>query len=210
MSSARKLLIRPSFFLLAVVVAVLSAPLPGYAQNDVSKNQQIAAVQAKLDDAVARVKAIINQPVSYQTRSSDMDVAMFGPGWFHDGAIKPDFATADIRTTQDLLYSKYRYVASDLKPDEVYVGSDLEFNAMTKYFYTDRTLPKKRLTEADMLEINQLYRTIAQCTEQLEQLKGSSGFSVMHLSDVTFGVILMVISVIFGGLFLVWPALRTS
>jgi hypothetical protein len=38
---------------------------------------------------------------------------------------------------------------------------------MTKYFYTDRSVPKKRLTEAEMLEINRLYRIIGHDEEQL-------------------------------------------
>ena len=38
---------------------------------------------------------------------------------------------------------------------------------MTKYFYEDRSLPKKRLTEVEMLEINLLYRIIGKCEEQL-------------------------------------------
>ena len=42
---------------------------------------------------------------------------------------------------------------------------------MTKYFYTDRLLPKKKLTEAEMLQINDLYRVIGHCNEQLDVLK---------------------------------------
>lgn len=159
---------------------------------------------------MARVKAIVNQPVTPLTRTSNMSVSVFGPGWFHEGAIKPDFANVDIRATQDLLYSRYPYVASDLNPYEVFIGSDLEFNSATKYFYTDRTVPKKRLTEDEMLEINQLYRTIAQSTQRLEQLKGRGGFAFMHISAFAGGLILGLISLIFGGLFLVWPALQTS
>jgi hypothetical protein len=41
---------------------------------------------------------------------------------------------------------------------------------MTKYFYLDRTLPKKKLTEAEMLEINKLYRVIGQCVVELNML----------------------------------------
>ena len=210
LTSTRQSLTKHLVCLLAVFVAVLSGPTAGYAQNDAGKEQQIAAVQAKLDAAVARVKAIVNQPVNHLTRTPDMNVSVFSPGWFHDGAIKPDFATVDVRATQDLLYSEYPYVTSDMNPGEVFAGSDLEFNAMTKYFYTDRTVPKKRLTEAEMLEINQLYRTIAQSTQQLEQLKGQGGLAFMHLGGVTGAGILALISVIFGGLFLIWPVLRTS
>ncbi len=50
------------------------------------------------------------------------------------------------------------------------MSSELEFNSMTKYFYTDRRLPKKKLTGDEMLEINQLYRIIGHCNDQLSDL----------------------------------------
>ncbi len=43
----------------------------------------------------------------------------------------------------------------------------MEFNSQTKYFYADYTLPKKKLTEAEMVEINRLYRIIGQCEKKL-------------------------------------------
>jgi len=42
---------------------------------------------------------------------------------------------------------------------------------MTKYFFTDRLVPKKRLTEAEMLEINRLYRIIGHGERQLDELQ---------------------------------------
>lgn len=209
MTRAGQFPIRPIILLLVVLVGVLSGPSSGRAQNDGSNEQQIAAVQSKLDDAVARVKAIVNQPVTSLPRTRDMIVSEFSPGWFHDGADKPDFANVDVHATQDLLYSKYPYVTSDLNPGEVFIGGDLEFNSATKYFYMDRTVPKKRLTEDEMLEINKLYRTIAQSTQQLEQLKGHGNLSFLHLSNFAIAATLMVISLIFAGLFFVWPALET-
>lgn len=53
----------------------------------------------------------------------------------------------------------------------VFLGRELEFNANTRYFYTDRSLPKKKLTEPEMLEINRLYRIIGHCEQQLAQLQ---------------------------------------
>src|SRR6185312_13200587 len=50
-------------------------------------------------------------------------------------------------------------------------GRDLEFNAMTKLFYTNRMLPKKRLTETEMLEINSLYRVIGRCRDKIFQFQ---------------------------------------
>jgi hypothetical protein len=41
---------------------------------------------------------------------------------------------------------------------------------MTKYFYMDRTLPKKKLTMDEMAEINHLYRVIGLGEQQLLQL----------------------------------------
>ena len=68
------------------------------------------------------------------------------------------------------------YVTSDLNPGVVFIGSQLEFNSMTKYFYVDRTLPKRKLSEAEMLEINRLYRVIGRCEQQLAALlKPSAG-----------------------------------
>lgn len=99
---------------------------------------------------------IVNQPITHLHRSGSFTV--FSPGWFHPGATKPDFDNVDIRATQELPYEGH--VTSDLNPTEMFNGSDLEFNAMTKYFYTDRTLPKKRLSGPEMVEINGLYRVI--------------------------------------------------
>ena len=105
---------------------------------------------------------------------SNDQVSHYGPGWFHPGAIKPDFNTVDVRKTQELLYLRGReYSTSDLNPGEAFRSSDIEFNSMTKYFYTDRSLPKKRLTESEMLEINRLYRIIGQCEQKIAQLNGS-------------------------------------
>jgi hypothetical protein len=42
---------------------------------------------------------------------------------------------------------------------------------MLKLFYLDRSLPKKRLSEREMLEINKQYRIIAECQAQLATLK---------------------------------------
>ncbi|MBN9222181.1 MAG: hypothetical protein J0I79_29935 [Mesorhizobium sp.] len=115
--------------------------------------EQLNAEAARTEQ---RVVDIVNQPVRHLPRSGPVD--LFSPGWFHPGATKPDFDNVDIRTSQELPYQGY--VSSDLNPSEMFVGSDLEFNSMTKYFYADRTLPKKRLSQAEMLEINRLYRVI--------------------------------------------------
>jgi hypothetical protein len=120
--------------------------------------QSIDEPSAEIARAEQRVIEIVNQPITHLPRSGSF--AMFSPGWFHPGAIKPDFNNVDIRATQEFPYDANNNVTSDLNPTEMFVGSELEFNVMTKYFYTDRTLPKKRLSDSEMVEINDLYRVI--------------------------------------------------
>jgi hypothetical protein len=123
-------------------------------------------------------------------RTPDMEVSLYSPGWFHDGAIKPDFATDDVRTTQETKYGQNRYVTSDLNPGVVFVGSDLEFNSLTKYFYTDRALPKKKLTEGEMQEINRLYRIIAKCEDKLQPpTVVAANFVALHKNTIVIATL---------------------
>jgi hypothetical protein len=139
--------------------------------NAAGRTPDSADPKAVMDDAIARVQAIVNQPVTHLTRTPDMQVSTYTPGWFHAGAEKPDFATVDVRATQQTEYNQHDYVTSDANPGVVFNGHELEFNSMTKYFYTDRSVPKKKLSEAEMLEINRLYRIIASCEQKLDQLR---------------------------------------
>ncbi len=125
------------------------------------------AVKAEMDAAIHQVEKIVNQPVTAYRAAPDTQFSVFKEGWFHPGAMKPDFDKVDVRQTQETPYAKYPLVSSDLNPGIVFVGSQLEFNSMTKYFYTNRTLPKKKLTDAEMQEINRLYRIIGRCKHQL-------------------------------------------
>jgi len=76
-----------------------------------------------------------------------------------------------VRTTQEFHYDKFDYVTSDLNPGVVFVGRELEFNPTLKYFYEDYSLPKKKLTEAEMLEINRLFRIIGRCEQLIADLQ---------------------------------------
>ncbi|HXR46807.1 MAG TPA: hypothetical protein VN784_05145 [Candidatus Limnocylindrales bacterium] len=131
----------------------------------------IAAIKLELADAIARVREIVNQPVESLPRKPDMKVATYSPGWFRPGSEKPDFNRVDVRNTQKFPYDRNEYVTSDLNPKVVYVGPELEFNPMTKYFYTNRAVPKKKLNESEMLEINRLYRIIGQDEDRLAGLR---------------------------------------
>lgn len=124
-----------------------------------------------MNQAIDAVKRIVNQPAPSVPIMPGMNVTNFGDAYFHPGAATPDFKTVDVRTTQELVYDKYEYVSSHMNPGIAFLGSELEFNAMTKFFYTDRSVPRKKLTEPEMLEINRLYRIIGQCQSELAALK---------------------------------------
>jgi hypothetical protein len=141
-------------------------PITDLKETEVSipvlENQRLSAIN--------RVKRIINQPVKSHRVTHSMRVSVYKPGWFHEGALIPDFNTVDVRKTRELTYDADEHVSSDLNPNIAYVGRDLEFNPMTKYFYVDRTVPKKKLSEDEMVEINRLYRIIGKCDAKLKAL----------------------------------------
>jgi hypothetical protein len=130
------------------------------------------AIRAEMQQATHEVEKIVNQPVTAYRRTPGMkNVGKFQGGWFHPGAMTPNFDTADVRQTQDhAAYDKYEYVTSDLNPGIVWPANQVEFNSMTKYFYTNRNVPKKRLTDAEMQEINRLYRIIGRCQHELNRI----------------------------------------
>jgi hypothetical protein len=161
--------------LVAVPTPQPSPPSPTPTQP-LPPRQQVAAWRKEQNDAVARVQSIINQPVQPVARTKDMQVTMFGPPWFHPGATTPDFNNVDIRKTQETPYAAFPYVSTTLNPGLAWVGSELEFNSMTKFFYTDRSVPKKKLTEQEMLEVNRLYRIIGRTEQQIIDLHLPSNF----------------------------------
>jgi hypothetical protein len=118
-----------------------------------------------------KVRQIVNQPVPSNPQTEDMEVSVYQGGWFHPGAMTPDYKNADVTKTQDLNYAHSTYVSSTINPGTVWLGRDLEFNSQLKFFYTDRSVPKKKLTLAEMQEINQLYRTIADCEDKIVSLQ---------------------------------------
>jgi hypothetical protein len=136
-----------------------------------STPDQIAALQLQLTNAWQQVEAIVCQPVRAYQRTPGYDVSVYSPGWFHPGAETPDFNHVDIRQSQELPYASHTWVSSDITPNMMFHGSDLEFNAMTKLFYTNRDLPKKKLTEAEMVQINSLYRIIGHSQDEIAKLQ---------------------------------------
>ena len=154
-----------------VIASVLISPLLCVGQALSNTNARIAALELEQSNAVAQVEKIINQPVLAYKRQRGMHVSEYKNGWFHPGATTPNFSKIDVRTTQETPFDKFQYITSDQNPGLVFVGNQLEFNANTKYFYKNRSLPKKKLTEPEMLEINRLYRIIGRCRTEIMDLK---------------------------------------
>jgi hypothetical protein len=172
MSKLRHLALNSGFPIKWICLVLLVVVLGAVAAHANSTEDGIAALKAQKNDAIFKVQDIVNQPVTHLKRTPEMgDVAYYRDGWFHPGAETPDFDRVDVRTTQQFVYVGQKYVTSDANPGEVFLGSELEFNPMTKYFYTDRSVPKKKLTDDEMLEINQLYRVIGHCNDQLFDLE---------------------------------------
>jgi len=142
----------------------------GLCQSCTARAQARESFESEMKDAIKQVQEMVNQPVTRRARTDDMQVALYHPGWFHQGANKPDYNNVDVRTTQQTPYAQQEYVTSDLNPGFVFLGAELEFNPNTKYFYTDYSLPKKKLTGSEMDEINRLYRVIGKCEKALAKL----------------------------------------
>jgi hypothetical protein len=132
--------------------------------------EQIAKDQDEMNRAVEQAKLIINKPANSVPIKDGMNITWWDDTWFHPGAAVPDYAKVDITKSQELQYLKYEYVATKLHPETAYPGGGLEFNAMTKIFYTDRSVPKRRLTRSEMAAVNRLYRVIGRCKADLVRL----------------------------------------
>lgn len=161
-----------SLFMMLALSGPLSAQ-PTADQSPAATNSttdQIADLQLQLTNAWHQVEAIVNKPVQAYRRNPQLGMSISSPGWFHPGAIVPDFNSVDVRKSQELTYTA-PWVSSDITPTLMFRGADLEFNSMTKLFYTNRSFPKKRLTEAEMVRINSLYRTIGHCQQEIAKLQ---------------------------------------
>jgi hypothetical protein len=137
--------------------------------NSAADNPKAAELEDEITNAVKEVEGIVNQTVPAYKRTPGMEVFRYQGGWFHPGAQNPNY-NADVRTTQEKPYDEKPYVTSDLNPGLVWIGKQLEFNANLKYFYTNRNFPKKKLTDAEMQRINELYKTIGRCEHDLKAI----------------------------------------
>lgn len=149
-----------------------------------SAANKLAALSLELANASNRVVQIVEQPVPTYGNYPGMEYFTYRDGWFHPGAIKPNFNTVDVRKTQETPYG-HEIVTSPLNPGVFFHGEDLEFNSMTKYFITNRSIPKHKLTEAQMIEINSLYRIIGRCEGEIQRLNEPTASSTGSSGEVS-------------------------
>jgi hypothetical protein len=164
------------------------AAAPGAAATGAAETTagEKSPLRDEMNAAIEQVKRIVNQPVPALPRPPGTPVETFSPGWFHEGAAKPNFASVDVTATQQFPYEQFEYVTSDLNPGVMFRGRDLEFNAMTKYFYVDRSQPKKRLNATEMAEINRLYRIIGARERDLAQPQAATTPTKILLDTLSF------------------------
>lgn len=165
-----KSLLHAAFSLNFVWMLLVGAPACFSQTNtDADKETNIAALKKERDDAIEQVKKIVNQPVPRFARQPGMRVLV---ETYDPGAPTPDFDHVDVRQTQQLLNATQPpFVTCSLASGIVFRSADTEFNEMTKYFIINRSVPKKKLTESEMLEINRLYRIIGKCRKDLFHLQ---------------------------------------
>jgi len=154
--------------LVGILLACIIAIVP-VASQALTYAEKIAQLTQEKDNAEARVKAIVNQPVQSVPYNSYALVEVVSPGWFHAGAAAPDYS-ADVSKTQEFPYKK-TYVTSDVTPGLMYKADELEFNKQLKFYYTDMKIPKKRLSATEMVEINGLYRIIGANKTQIASMQ---------------------------------------
>ena len=158
----------------AVPTPVQPPPGPPSAQAQADDPKaQIASLKMEFAKTVKQVVDIVNQPVTRLPPAAGMTIGTFPDGWFHPGAALPNFDKDDVSRTQDSsLYvgHGYDFVTSPLNPGVVFPVDDLAFNSQTKIFYQDLSTPKKKLSEAELRQINALYRIIGRDGRTLRAL----------------------------------------
>jgi hypothetical protein len=122
--------------------------------------------------ALKRATDIINQEVPGVPIVAGMKLGDWRDGpWFHPGAVTPDFLNVDIRPTQENTnYAPYDYITSNFHKGIAYPADQVAFNSNTKLLYLDRTTPKKKLTEAEMLQVNALFHIMGKCAAMMQSL----------------------------------------
>ena len=120
--------------------------------------KSVETARAEFDKTTRQVQGIVNQvPQIVPKLPARAESYHYG---YHPGAAKPDFNTENLLATRELW--KGEYVNMDEAPGVFYRSADCEFNPQTKYFYTSRNVPKKRLSDTEYKELTRLYHLLGQ------------------------------------------------
>ena len=148
------------------IVALARKTLPTATRDRVAAAMQrksAAEAQADLQSLTRKVQAIVNQtPPAVPQPPKGPEIYSYD---YHPGATKPDFNNANLLPTRELW--KGDFVHMNSAPDVYYHSADCEFNPQTKYFFTSRNVPKKRLTNAEYQELTRLYRLMGRDEQRL-------------------------------------------
>ncbi len=122
------------------------------------QNKAGGAARAEFDKTTRQVQGIVNQtPPIVVPPPGSTEVYKYG---YHPGASKPDYNNDNLIGTREIWKGEYAYI--DGVPGVFYRSADCEFNPQTKYFYLSRTVPKKRLSDAEYKELTRLYHLLGQ------------------------------------------------
>jgi hypothetical protein len=131
----------------------------------------VSEARRKLETALASAREIINQPVQGTPVTPQMllKAEQHLDGWDYLPAQTPNFIEAHIEDTQWVDSAGTEWVTCNLTPGLAFPLKNLETNAQTRFFYTDLTLPKKRLTAEEMAQLDVIYHQIGMYAAYLQR-----------------------------------------
>ena len=116
-----------------------------------------STTRVEFDKTTRQVQGIVNQVPQIVTPPAGAQTSHYG---YHPGAEKPDYNSENLLATRELWNGEY--INMDEAPGVFYRAADCEFNPQTKYFYTSRKVPKKRLSDTEYKELTRLYHLLGQ------------------------------------------------
>ena len=170
----------PSFPAIAALARTTLAQATGDKVAAGLKDKAAKTARADFDKTTHQIQGIVNQvPPVVASVPAGAETYHYG---YHPGASKPDFNTENLQGTRELW--KGQYVNMDEAPGVFYRSADCEFNPQTKYFYTSRNVPKKRLSDGEYKELTRLYHLLGQQEKALADAAPPAGQAERVAADL--------------------------
>lgn len=170
----------PSF---PAIAALARTTLPLATPDKVAagaKEKAVKTARVDFDKTTHQVQGIVNQtPAIVANPPPGAEVFHY---LIHDGANPPDYKAENLQGTRELWKGQYVYMED--APGVYYRGADCEFNAQTKYFYLNRKVPKKRLTDAEYQELTRLFRQLGQQEKAVADAAPPAGLADRVTADL--------------------------